>query len=125
MSNKFVSFLKAVGHDVKWFLDVILPYAASTGQAAVNIFAPQFGPAYAATVQAVITMEQSAQKVKDAGGTMTSQQKAAAVFGLVGPIIKQALVDAGKDASDVGIQRFIDSVVLILDTAPAPIPATA
>lgn len=119
MSNKFVSFLKTVGHDLKWFLDHVLPYAATTGAVAVSVFAPGLGPLYNATVQAVITAEQSAAVVANAGGTMTGQQKAEAVFKLIGPIISQGLKDAGKDASDASVQKFIDSVVLILDTAPA------
>lgn len=124
MSNKFVSFLKSVGHDVKWFLDKILPFAASTGAVAISVFAPGLGPVYNATVQAVITAEQSAAQVAASGGTMTSQEKAAAVFKLVGPLISQALKDAGKDSSDATVQAYINSVVLILDTAPA-LPAAA
>jgi hypothetical protein len=125
MGNKFLSFLKTVGHDVKWFLDKILPYAASTGAVAISVFAPGLGPLYNATVQAVIQAEQSAVIVAQSGGTMTGQQKLEAVFKLVGPMISQGLKDAGKDGSDASVQAFINSVVLILDTAPALPTATA
>lgn len=108
MANRFVSFLKAVGHDIK----VILPWVATTGETAVQLFFPGMSALFNATVGAVSTAEQ-AFPLQGSG-----LQKAAAVTQLMGPLIKQSLVDAGKPADDAAVQKYLDAVVLILDTTP-------
>jgi hypothetical protein len=121
MTNKFISFLEAVGHDFKKGLDYILPYAETAGEAAVTIFAPALGPLFNQTVSAVVTAEQSAAAIK-AG--LTGPQKLSAVATLVGPLIQQALTDAGKTADEAAVQSYINAIVLILNTVPAsPAPA--
>jgi hypothetical protein len=116
----FKSVMEHFGHDLKVGLEHLFPYLLTTGQVAVDMFFPGVSALYKQTVASVITAEQAAVAVKDAGGSMTGQQKAAAVFGLMGPIIKQGLIVAGKEGSDAEVQKYIDSVVLILNTAPAP-----
>lgn len=116
----FKSAMQHFGHDIKVGLEDIFPFLLTTGQAAVNLFVPGVGLLYKQTVAAVITAEQSAKVVADAGGTMTGQQKAAAVVGLMGPVIEQGLKDAGKDSSTAGVLNYINSIVTVLNTAPAP-----
>lgn len=114
----FVSFLKAVGHDFKKGLDFLLPYAATSGEVAVSLFAPTLGPLFNQTVSAVVTAEQAMTAVGKQDGT--GAQKAASVVGIMGPLIKQALSDAGKDSTDASVQNYINAVVTILNAAPAP-----
>lgn len=113
----FVSFMKAVGHDIKKGLDFILPYAETMGETAVSLLAPSLGPLFNQTVAAVVTAEQAAVA---AGQQKTGTQKLAAVVALMGPLIKQALTDAGKPNNDTDIQNWINAVVTILNVAPAP-----
>lgn len=113
----FKSVLSEVGHDIKKVFDFILPFAASTGSVAVGIFAPQLGPLYNATVQAVITAEAKWAAIGKSQGT--GQQKLADVVQSIGPLISQALKDAGKDNSDAAVQTYVSAVVTILNTAPA------
>jgi len=116
----FKSLMEKIGHDVKVGLDFILPYAETTGKVAISVFAPALGPLFNQTVAAVATAEQAAVAVKNSGGTMTGQQKLASVAALIGPLVKQALTDAGKPSDDAAVQQWINAVVLILNTAPAP-----
>ena len=113
----FISFLKAVGHDFKKGLEYILPIAETAGEVAVSIFAPALGPLFNQTVAAVVTAEQSAVAAGASGGSGVS--KLAAVVALMGPLIKQALVDAGKPATDAAVQEYINGIVAILNALPA------
>jgi len=122
MANRFISFLKAIGRDFKKGLDFILPYAATAGEVAVQIFAPALGPLFNQTVNAVITAEQAAVAAGQSGAT--GPQKLAQVAQLMGPLIKQALTDVGKQADDAAVQKYIDAVVMILNAVPAPDPAS-
>ena len=119
MSNKFVSFLEAVGRDFKKGLDYILPIAETAGQAAVTFFAPELGPLWKTTVTAVMMAEQSFTALGKQTGT--GEQKAAAALGIVGPLISQAYADAGKPNGDAEIRKYLDAVVTILNAWPAPV----
>jgi|SRR5579862_6378695 len=123
MSNKFVSFLEAVGKDFKKGLDAILPYAKTTGEAAVAIFAPSLSSLFNQTVNAVVTAEQSAAAIGAQSGS--GQQKLASVVQLMGPLIAQALADAGKAHDDAAVQNYINAVVTVLNTTPALAEAQA
>ncbi len=123
MSNKFVGFLETVGKDFKKFLDAVLPYAETVGEAAVATFAPGLGPMFNSTVNAVVTAEQAAAAVGKQSGS--GVQKLAAVVGLIGPLIAQGLSDAGKPSDAAAVEAYINSVVTILNTAPAPTAAPA
>ena len=120
MSNKFISFLEAVGKDFKKGLDVLLPYAAGPAEVAVSLFAPSLGPLFNQTVNAVITAEQSAAAAGKQAKTGTA--KASAVVSIAGPLIAQGLADVGKANDDAAVQKYIDSVVTVLNVAPAPAP---
>ena len=118
MTNRFLSFLEAAGRDFKKRLDVILPIAETAGEAAVAMFIPALGPIFNNTVHAVVVAEQAAAAAGKQNGS--GAQKAAAVIGLIGPLIKVALEDAGKAADDAAVQRYLDAVVTILNIIPAP-----
>ena len=113
----FKSFLAHVGHDLKIGLDFIIPIAEGSGQAAVNIFAPGLGPMFRATVGAVVLAEQKAAALKQ---EKNGPQKLADVLQLMEPVISQGLADAGKANDRAGVIAYINSVVQILNTAPAP-----
>jgi len=112
----FTSWLDKIGHDIKVGLDKVLPWAEGAGEVAVSLFFPALGPLYNQTVAAVITAEQAAQA---AGQQKAGPQKLAAVVQLMGPLIAQGLKDAGKPNDDAAVQNYINSIVTILNAAPA------
>jgi hypothetical protein len=123
MTNKFVSFLEAVGKDFEKGLNFVLPWAESAGEVAVSIFAPALGPLFNQTVAAVITAEQAAAAVgKQSGGLYP---KLASVVTLMGPLIAQGLKVAGKASDEAAVEAYISSIVSILDAAPAATTITA
>ena len=113
MANKFVSFLEAVGRDFK----KALPWVGTMGEAAVSAFFPGVSAIFDKTVNAVLTAEQAAAAVGKQTGSGVS--KAAAVVQLMGPLIQQALADAGKASDAAAVQNYINAVVTILNTTPA------
>jgi len=114
----FKSWLTKVGEDFKKGLDFILPYAETSGEVAVSVFAPALGPLFNSTVTAVATAEQNAAAL----GTQAKSgaQKLAAVVTIAGGLIKQGLADAGKASDQAAIEGYINAVVQILNAAPAP-----
>lgn len=117
MTNKFVSFLEHVGHEFKRGLNPALRIAETAGEVAVSIFAPGLGPLFNSTVAAVITAEQNAAAIGQQHGS--GAQKASSVFQLMGPLIKQTLADLGRPNDDAEAQKYIESVVRILNAVPA------
>ncbi len=122
MTNKFLSFLEAVGRAFKKGLTVALPFIETAGEAAVATFVPALGPLFNQTVSAVVTAEQAAAAIGKQSGS--GVQKSAAVVALVGPLIEQALIDAGKPSTAADVQNYVNSIVAILNLVPAPLPAT-
>jgi|HubBroStandDraft_1064217.scaffolds.fasta_scaffold1164999_2 hypothetical protein len=123
MANKFVSWLEKVGADFKKGLNFLLPVAEGAGEVAVSLFAPALGPLFNQTVTAVVTAEQSAAAIERQSGT--GAQKSAAVVQMMGPLIAQALKDAGKESDTAAVQNYINSVVTILNALPATgVPGT-
>jgi hypothetical protein len=121
MSNKFVSWLEHVGQGFKKGLDFVLHIAETEGETAVAIFAPQLGPIFNTTVTAVALAEQKyAALGKQAG---TGQQKLADVIAISGSVISQALIDAGKSGDTTAVSNYINAVVAVLNSAPAPVVA--
>ena len=116
MANKFVGFLEAVGRDIK----KALPWVSTIGEAAISVFLPGMAPIFNQTVNAVITAEQNFTLVKGTG-----EQKALAVTQIMGPLIAQALTDAGKPADATAVQNYINAIVTILNTTPAPVAVTS
>jgi hypothetical protein len=118
----FTSFLKAIGHDFKKGLDFLLynPYMQAAEGVAFTVALPGLGPVFNATKAAVILAEQKAAALNKQSGT--GVQKLADVLQLMEPVIAQALKDAGKDGSTAGVTAYIESVVQVLNLAPAPAP---
>lgn len=111
------TFLQKLGADFKKGLDEILPYAETVGETAVSIFAPALGPMFNQTVSAVVTAEQNAEAL---GQTKAGASKLAAVVSIAGGLIKQGLSDAGLASDEAAVTGYINSVVTILNSAPAP-----
>jgi hypothetical protein len=121
----FKSFLQAVGHDFKVIgqdIEKAMPYVMTIGEAAVKQFFPFASPLFNSTASAIIMAEQAYPNVS---GAKTGLQKSAAVLGMIGPLIKQGLADIGKPNDDAAAQKYIDSVVTVLDSFPAPPTTTA
>ena len=115
MSVKTV--LQKIGEDFKKGLDAVLPYAKTVGEEAVSIYAPALGPLFNKTVCAVAMAEQNFAALGKQSGTGAS--KLAAATQIVGGLIKQGLEDAGKPNDEAAVQGYINSVVTILNSAPA------
>lgn len=114
----FKSVLQQIGEDFKKGLDVILPWAETAGKVAVSIYAPQLGPLFNQTVCAVATAEQNFAAIGKQTGSGAS--KLSAVVEIAGGLIKQGLADAGKANDDAAVVAYINSVVAVLNAAPAP-----
>jgi len=116
----FISWLKHVGHDFKRGLDFILPIAETAGEVTVGLLAPGLGPLFNQTVTPVASAEQKAAALGQQDGS--GPQKLADVVQIIGPLIAQALKDAGKDSSAASVTNYINAVVLLLNLTPAPKP---
>lgn len=121
MANKFVSLLEHAGQAFKKGLDVILNIAETEGEVAVATFAPQLGPIFNSTVTAIALAEQKYAALGQQSGS--GQKKLADVLTIAEPVIAQALADAGKDHDTQAVTNYINSVVAVLNAAPAPVPA--
>ena len=117
----FVSVMQKIGHDFKKGLDFILPWAEGAGEVGVMMFAPSLGPMFNSTVAAVALAEQKAAALGQQNGT--GPQKLTSVLQLMEPVIAAGLKDAGKESDTDAVTRYINAVVTILNTAPAPAPA--
>jgi hypothetical protein len=113
----FKSWLTKVGEDFKKGLDFLLtnPVAVAGEEVAANMLG--VGPLFNTTKVAIALAEQNLSAVGKQTGT--GLQKSAAVVGIAGNLIKQGLADAGMANDDVAVQKWIDSVVTVLKTAPA------
>jgi hypothetical protein len=111
------SWLSKLGEDFKKGLDEVLPYAETTGEAAVSIFAPALGPLFNQTVCAIATAEQNFAAIGKQSGS--GQSKLASVVQIAGGLIKQGLADAGKASDDAAVENYINAIVAVLNVAPA------
>ena|SRR6267154_4349056 len=117
----FISFLKHVGHDFKVGFNYVLPIAETAGEVAVKLYAPELSPLFNGTVSAVVLAE---QKYAALGQEKVGAKKLADVLSLMEPIIAQGLADAGLNNKTEDVVNYINSVVTILNTLPAPAIAT-
>lgn len=113
----FLSFLKAVGKDIEHGLAKVLPIAQAV-EPFLAIAAPGFAPIYNATVGVVVQTEQKWAAIGKQDGT--GQQKLAEVVSVLGPIIQQGFSVAGKPADPAQVQAYINAVVALLNSLPAP-----
>jgi hypothetical protein len=121
MSNKFLSFLEHAGQNFAKGLHFVLPIAAGAGEVAVAAFAPALGPMFNSTVAAVVLAEQKYTALGQQTGS--GPKKLADVLQLVEPVVAAGLADAGKDHSTAAVTGYINSVVNVLNAAPAPVTA--
>lgn len=112
----FVSFLKKVGQDFEKGLSYLLPIAETAGEAAMTIFLPGLSPIFNTTVATVVTAEQKYAALKQEN---MGAQKLVDVTNMIGPLVEQALKDAGKPSDASSVQNYINAVVTILNTLPA------
>lgn len=115
MSNKFISFLEAVGRDFKKGL----PWIEIGGEIAITAFAPGLAPIFHSTVSAVVLAEQKFSALGNQSGS--GAQKLADVIQLIGPLIKVAMADAGRTNDDTAITAYINAVVTILNLTPTTV----
>jgi hypothetical protein len=116
--NKAETFLESVGKDFEKGLAVILPYLATTGETAVSLFAPSLGPLFNSTVTVVAAAEQKYAALGQQSGSGAS--KLADVLQISEPVIAQGLKVAGKTSDTAAVTNYVNSVVTVLNTAPAP-----
>lgn len=119
MGSKFLSILETIGRDFEKGLRFVLPIAETAGECAVQIFFPALGPAYNSTVAAVALAEQKYASMGQQSGT--GAQKLNDVIQIVGPVVAQALADAGKSNTADDVKNYVNSVVNVLNSAPSPI----
>jgi hypothetical protein len=118
VTNKVETFLEAVGKDFAKGLAAVLPYAATMGETAVSLFAPALGPLFNTTVAVVTAAEQKYAALGQQSGTGT--QKLADVLQIAEPVIAQGLKVAGKSSTTADVTSYVNSVVAVLNAAPAP-----
>jgi len=116
--SKFVSVLETIGRDFEKGLKAILPYATTMGEVAVSVFAPGLGPMFNTTVQAVALAEQKYAALGKQTGSGAS--KLADVLRLIEPVVAKGLADAGRPNDTAAVTGYINSVVAVLNAAPAP-----
>ena len=123
MSNKFVGFLEAVWRDFA----KALPWAQKA-IGVLSVFDPALGALFSTTANIVATVEQKYAALGKQTGT--GVQKLADALQIGEPVIAQGLSLAGKASDTAAVTGYINSVVTVLNsapapTAPAPSPATS
>jgi hypothetical protein len=111
VSNKFVSFLEAIGRDIK----KELPWVAKVAEVGVAGFFPAASPLFNQIANECITAEQNFAAIGQQSGT--GPQKAAAVTQVAGNLIQQFLTESG---SKLTVAQYIDTVVNMLNITPPP-----
>jgi len=115
MTNKFLSVLSAVGKDFKKGLDVVL----KVGQVAVPFVSaanPLAGTLLSTTIGVVLQTEQKFAAMGKQNGT--GVDKLSEATAILGPLLSQALGDINNPASTATVQKYINSVVAVLNTTP-------
>lgn len=121
------SFLSHIGADFKNGLKKLGPIivgATKFAQAAAPefaIFFPLLGPIFSSTVAVVASVEQKFAAMGQQSGT--GPQKLADATTILGPLISQALVDAGQPGDIPSVQKYISAVVQFLNNLGAPVAA--
>jgi hypothetical protein len=116
--QKFKSFLQQVGEDFQ----KALPWLQKAG-ATLSIFDPSMGALYNTTLNIVAVVEQKWAALNKQSGT--GAQKLADALQIGEPVIAQGLKLAGKASDTAAVTNYINAVVAIASSTPAPIKATA
>ena len=124
MTNKFVSVMERIGHDIKIAWEDVVKYLPEGAALAALLF-----PAQAAGIAGVVnsvnliqpavaTVEQKFAAMGEATGT--GAQKLAQVISIVGPTVTQLLAAEGLQYDQAQITNIIDAVVAVLNVKEAP-----
>lgn len=115
----FKSVMQWIGEE----FDKALPWLQKGG-AIVSVFDPALGAVFSTTANIVATVEQKYAALGKQSGTGASKLADALQIGE--PVIAQGLKLAGKASDTAAVTNYINSVVTVLNTAPAPsAPAAA
>jgi hypothetical protein len=112
----FKSFLQKVGEDFA----KALPWLQKA-DAVVSVFNPAMGDLFNTTLNIVSVVEQKWAALGKQSGT--GIQKLADAVQIGEPVIAQGLKLAGKASDTTAVENYINSVVEIADTTPAPATA--
>jgi hypothetical protein len=130
MANKVVTFLEAIGRDVKNGLVKIDPFiqkAITMAQVAapeISALDPALGAVFSTVVATVSSIEQKFVALNQQTGT--GAQKLAEATTILGPVITQAFQSSGKAADLPTVQKYISAVVNFLNAIPQSVaPAAA
>ena len=129
MTNRFVSFLEAIGHDFKiglQKLDPIVKEGITIAQAAEGPIAaidPAIGTIFTTTVGVVSEIEQKFAAMGQQTGT--GVQKLAEATTILQPVIAQAFAAAGKASDGTTVSNYISKLVDFLNAIPASGSATS
>jgi len=108
----FKSFLQQVGEDFQ----KALPWLQKAG-AFASVFDPSLGTLFSTTVNIVATVEQKYAALGKQSGTGTAKLADALAIGE--PVIAQGLKLAGKSSTTADVTNYINSIVTVLNAAPA------
>lgn len=127
MSNKFISIMEKIGHDIHVAWDEVVKYLPAASSLATLLFPGATGTvagvvnSVALIQQAVATVE---QKFAAAGAaTGTGAQKLAHVVALVGPTVTDLLAKEGVNVNQTQINAIINAVVAVLNVQTTQAPA--
>lgn len=119
MTNKFISVMERVGHDIKIAWEDVVKYLPQVSALASLIF-PAQEAAIAGVVnsvdliqKAVVTVEQKFAAAGAAAGT--GAQKLAQVISIVGPTVSQLLTAEGLNYDQAQVNNIVNAVVAVLN----------
>lgn len=116
MSNKFVSFLQAVGRDFEKGLAFILPVA----EAAVPVIAvgnPALAGVLQSSIGVVISVEQKFAAMGKQAGSGT--QKLGESVSILYPAFEQIFAQYGVQIDKGNVEQYINAIVAALNAFPA------
>lgn len=125
MANKFLSVLDHAGAIIKTIFEKGLPVAEKLDQAADPYLEVAF-PGIAGLLKSTLAMLGNAEAtgLAAASGSATGPVKLAAVVSALEPIAIDYLKQRGITADTATITNWTNAFVSLLNTIPAPAPAT-
>lgn len=121
----FVSIMKRVGHDIDWlFHSKPFVIGEQVAQAAIGVLLPGSSQLVNMIINLALTTESNFANAGQAQGT--GVQKLAAVMGVAGNLIQQAMKDLGiQNVTAQKAEELVSAVVTLLNnTAANPAPST-
>lgn len=119
MTNKLVSIMEKIGHDVEVVWTDVQKYLPSVESLALLIFGTKAEPVINSISLIQSTVATVEQKFAASGNpTGTGAQKSAQVLAIVGPAVTSLLAQEKIVVNDDQIQKIINAVVAILNAQP-------